>query len=75
MVDRVLGENAADREPGVPRPNDDRRDALDGGLPRRQVLRDRPLNDLDRHVGRIGHDIVYRRAFLRLRDQRLDLFL
>src|SRR5262249_31952232 len=26
-------------------------------------------------VGRIGHDVVHGRAFLRLRDERLDIFL
>src|SRR4029077_16401888 len=34
-----------------------------------------PLDDLDRHVGRIGHDVVHGRAFLRLRDERLDILL
>src|SRR6516165_9341706 len=34
-----------------------------------------PLEDLDRYVGRVGHDVVYGRAFLRLGDERLDVFL
>src|SRR5580658_1724835 len=35
----------------------------------------RRLDDLDCHVGRIGHDVVHGRAFLRLRDERLDVLL
>src|ERR1700757_3092391 len=34
-----------------------------------------PLENLDRYVGRVGHDVVYGRAFLRLRDERLDVLL
>jgi hypothetical protein len=34
MIDRVLRQNAADREPGVARADDDRREALYGALPR-----------------------------------------
>src|SRR6516225_7096591 len=34
-----------------------------------------PLDDFDRDVGRIGHDVVDGRAFLRLRYERLDVFL
>src|SRR5262252_8683749 len=33
------------------------------------------LDDFDRDVGRIGHDVIHGRAFLRLRDERLDVFL
>src|SRR3984957_14787758 len=33
------------------------------------------LDDLDRDARWIGHDIVHGRSFLRLRDERLDVFL
>jgi hypothetical protein len=33
VIDRVLGQNAAEREPGMARTDDDRGEALDGGLP------------------------------------------
>src|SRR5215469_11374196 len=33
------------------------------------------LDDFDRDVGRVGHDVVHGRAFLRLRHERLDVFL
>src|SRR4029077_20099610 len=67
------GEYAADREPGVTGTDHDRRDVFDGDPPVADAAV--PLDDLDGDVGRIGHDVVYGRAFLRLCDECLDVFL
>ena len=60
VIDRALAETVADREAGVPGADDDRRNAFDVVL-RCLSVSERVLSgDLDRHVRRVGDDVVYR---------------
>jgi hypothetical protein len=72
VIDRVLAENAADRKPRVPAADDDRGEVFDGEPAAGAAV---PLDHLDGYISRIGHDVVHGGALLRLRHQRLDVFL
>src|SRR4051794_906029 len=71
MVDRAVGEATANGEAGMAGPDDDSRRGANGAAPLLSVSGARFVDE-DGDVGGVGDDIVYRRALLRLRDQRLD---
>jgi hypothetical protein len=72
VINRVLGENTADRKPGVSAADDDRGDVFDDKPAAAAAV---PLDDLDGYVSRIGHDVVHGGALLRLCHERLDVLL
>ena len=75
MVDGALGEAAAHGEAGVPGADDDGGDGTNRRRSSSRELRRGAGSDhLDGDVRRIGDDVIHRRALLRLRDQRLDVF-
>jgi hypothetical protein len=74
VIDRIFAKDVADREPAVARTDHDGREVFDG-VPLRRLNRFRALDDFYGDVGGIRHDVVHRRALLRLGNQRLDILL